>query len=201
MLGKLADRMLLIALATGGLTATTIAQELPWITFEDVLSTSFCDVVNAVDEQGEALELVVLPDAFTGIENLVIITGRDTTLLDTEVTEEGDVYYLGDPTGFIVFAEDGDGYRTLWWTGLGDRVVQINSFTGEPSLSEYFPTDFFNVPCDACYNWDDPSVCAADDPDDGADVTINICGTSVPLAMMGTFFGLLVTGCVRRRFW
>ncbi|MBU0719582.1 MAG: hypothetical protein KJ749_15165 [Planctomycetes bacterium] len=200
MFGKPVNRILLIMLAVGGFTVTTMAQELPWITFDDVISTSFCDVVNAVDEHGEALELVVLPDAFTGIDNLVIITGRDTTLLDTEVTEEGDVYFLGDPTGFIVFADDGDGYRTLWWTGLGDRVVQVDSFTGEPSVSDYFPTDFFNVPCDACYNWDDPSVCTTDDSDDETDVTVNICGSGVSLAMMGTFFGLLVTGCVRRRF-
>jgi hypothetical protein len=126
------------------------AQIVPWDVFEDTLSDSVCDVVNAANA-----ELVVLSD--TG--QLVIVTGLDVTLEDTFVDLSGFVFFEGLPVGLIDFAEDGDGFRTLWWTSLTGRVVDVSGFTGEPAETELFPSDISGVPCDACDFWDDPAVC------------------------------------------
>lgn len=195
-----AKGILLITLIVAGVGPATHAQSLPWDTFVDTESSSVCDVVNA-----ENLELVVSTDSLTGIDNLVIVTGVDVRLADTEVLENGDVLYLGESAGFITFAEDGDGYRTLWWVGFGDRVVHVDEFTGEPTVTDFYPEDFVDVPCDACPLWDDPTVCEVPvTPDPGPTpgappVSISLCGTNTVVAMVATFIGLLGTGLIRRR--
>ena len=186
---KRISRMLLVVLpvVVGG--ASAIAQTVPWDVFEDALSDSVCDVVNA-----ENTELVVL--SATG--QLTIVTGPDVILDDTFVTVEGDVLYFGQPVGFITFETDGDGFRTVWWVALTGQVVNVDSFTGEPAVTNLVPSDFVDVPCDACDFWDDPTVCWEPDPV-VPPITINLCGTSTVLAMSMTFIGLVVTGVVRRR--
>ena len=84
------------------------AHGLPWEVYEDTLSASVCDVVNAANA-----ELVVLVD--TG--QFVIVTGEDVILEDTFVDFDGSVYLeTGIPgvlesVGFIDFADDRDGFR------------------------------------------------------------------------------------------
>lgn len=181
-------RVLIVVGLTTAMSANAFGQFLPWDTFIDPLSTSECDIVNA-----ENAELVVLSD--TG--QLVIVTGRDVILQDTFVTVEGDVFYLGQPVGFITYEADGDGFQTVWWVSLTGQVVNVDGFTGQPSVTDSLPADFLDVPCDACDFWDDPSVCAPLEPTDP--ITINLCGTSTALAMAMTFAGLTATGLVRRR--
>ena len=184
------SRALLVALpvVVGG--ASAVAQTVPWDVFDDALSDAVCDVINA-----ENAELVVLSD--TG--QLVIVTGRDVILEDTFVTAEGDVLYHGQSTGFITFETDGDGLRSVWWVSLTGRVVSIDGFTGEPAITDMLPTDFVDVPCDACDLWDNPTDCLEPDPV-VPPVTINLCGTNTVLAMSMTLIGLVVTGLVRRRY-
>ena len=157
--------------------ARTNGQEKPWNLYADVLSTSFCDVVNAGNT-----ELVVL----AGTGNLVIVTGSDVTLADTFVDDSGSVFFLGDPAGFIDFATDGDNFRSLWWLTLTGTVVDVDSFTGDPTDSGLTPADFTDVPCDACDFWDDPTVCLDDPP-----VTVRLCGMDVPLAVSLIAVGLM----------
>lgn len=167
-----------------------ISRAQPWDIFEDPLSGSVCDVINTDDA-----ELVVLSD--TG--QLVIVTGADVTLVDTFVDVNNDVYFEGLPAGFIDFADDGDEYRTVWWVSLTGYVVHVDDFTGEPTPTNYFPSDLIGA-CDACYYWDDPTVCATPvDPEPSpSPVTINFCGSAgTSLAM--TAFGLGVMGFVQRR--
>ena len=60
--------------------------------------------------------------------------------------------------------------------------------------------------CDGCDLWDDPNVCVIIDDDPVIDppplppLTINICGSSMPMALSLTFVGLMGTGLARRRF-
>lgn len=132
--------------------------QVPWDTFSDPLSSSVCDVVNAANA-----ELVVLSE--TGF--LTIVTGPDVILEDLFADTDGNVFYFGESAGFLEFAEDGDGFRTLWWVSNTGRVVEVDDFTSEPLVSDLFPDDFFDVPCDACGLWDDPTTCQLDEDGDG----------------------------------
>jgi hypothetical protein len=182
--------------------ASSLAQGVPWEIYEDEpISSSVCDVVNAANA-----ELVVLAD--TG--QFVIVTGDDVTLEDTLVDFDGFVYLetgipgLLDAVGYIGFAEDGDGYRTLWWTSLTGRVVSVDGFTGEPTETDLFPSDFYGVPCDACDYWDDPLACwdpsVDDDSDDYIDepITFNLCGLNAQVGAALTAVGLGFMGLTRR---
>jgi cysteine-rich repeat protein len=125
---------------------------LPWLTFPDSSSASVCEIINANN-----VELVVL----AGTRELTIVTGRDVILADTEVDVDRNVYFEGRQAGFITYAADGDGFRTLWWVSLTGRVVDVDPFTGEPGETNLFPDDYRNVGCDACEFWDDQVLCDA----------------------------------------
>ncbi len=130
--------------------ACLCGQVLPWDVFADTESSSVCDLVNA----GNA-ELVVLSS--TG--ELVVVSGPDVILADTFVDLDGFVFFGFEPVGVITFAEDGDGFRTLWWLSLDGFVFDVDSFTGLVLETGSVPTDIINVPCDACPFWDDPTAC------------------------------------------
>lgn len=151
-----------VPMATAGDVATTQ----PWIVFEDFNSNSRCGIVNA----GNA-ELVVLRDSF----QLVIVSGRDTILVDTFVDADNTVFFEGVPFGSLNFEEDRDGYRTLWWTTLTDTVVDIDDFSAKPRATDAFPDQFEKVPCDACEYWDNPADCD-DFVIDTPGLIFNFCG-------------------------
>lgn len=144
---------------------STPAQAAPWVLYADTASDSLCDVVNAAN-----LELVVLEA--TG--ELVGVTRTDVVFLDTFVDDDGFVFFQGLPAGFIEFAEDGDGFRTLWWLTLLGDVANVNEFTGEPTPTGLLPVDFFDVPCDACPFWDEPAECLDSDLD-GVEDLFDLC--------------------------
>jgi hypothetical protein len=144
-------------------------------------------------------------DPFTGIENLVIVTGGDVRLVDTELLPNNEILYLGEPAGTIVFEEDADGFLALWWVGFGNSVVNVDAFTGEPFVTNSRPEDFVVATCDGCDLWDDPNVCLIIDDDPVIDpvlppLTINICGSNAAMAMSLTLVGLMGTGLARRRY-
>lgn len=166
---------------------TVQAQFIPWDTFIDDASDSICDVVNAGNAQ-----LVVLNTT----RQFVIVTGSDVTLVDTFVDTNGLVFFEGEPAGVIGFALDGDGFRTLWWLSLTGNVVEVDGFTGQPSLTNQLPEDFIDVPCDACLFWDDQSVCLIDD--DPTDVVVRLCGVDVPITLGVTMLALPFMSSARR---
>lgn len=131
-----------------GMTNTVLAQ--PWDLFVDPLTGEACDLVNATN-----VELVVYSD--TG--ELVIVSGPDLFLGDSFVYANGDVDFDGLPFGFIDFAEDGDGFASLWWLTDFGTVVEMDLFLYFPFDSGLFPDEFVGVPCDACPFWDDPFDC------------------------------------------
>ena len=149
-------------------TSPATAQTLPWDVFLDIFSTSVCDLINA-----ENAELVVLRNT----DQLMIVTGGDIILQDTFVDANGFVFFEGLPFGVIDFAEDGDGFRTLWWTSILGTVVHIDEFSGLPSASDLFPSDFFTVPCDAEPFWDGCLIDA--DCDDANICTFDTCNGGV----------------------
>jgi hypothetical protein len=151
------------------------AQLQPWQLWVDPQTGSRCDVINAANA-----ELVVLLDDF----RLTIVSGPDLILEGTIVDSQGFVYFLDQPAGIIDFATDGDGFRTLWWMTLNGRVMEVDELSGGPTPTLEFPTDFTDVPCDACPFWDDPAICPDDSP-------VRICGLGVPLAGTLTLAGLL----------
>jgi hypothetical protein len=146
----------------------------PWNIYVDTESDSVCDVVNASN-----VELVVLSDNGP----MVVITGPDIVLPATDVDDEGFVFFEGDQVGFIQFALDGDGFRTVWWLTLSGTVVHVDTLSGEPFDSGLFPDEFVSVPCDACLLWDDPIECGGslvDSDLDGVDDPFDFCpGTPI----------------------
>ncbi len=166
-------RSVLVLVGVIVVCATSVSQaQVSWDVFDDTESTSTCDIVNTADS-----ELVVL--SATG--QLMIVSGVDTILTDTFVRANGDVDFEGNPTGFIGFAEDADGFRTLWWQTIGGRVVQLDAFDAEPFESDLAPSDFASVPCDACEFVDDPpfGVCDGDLVIDIPPISVDFCGTGV----------------------
>lgn len=168
--------------------SAAMAQTPPWDIFDDAQSTSTCDLVNASDT-----ELVVLR---TG--ELAIITGRDVTLADSFVNDQGDVFIGNDQFGFISFATDADGFRTLWWTSLTGRVLDIDGLTLEINETDKFPDDFADVPCGVCDSglWDIRADC---DDIDVPPVTVRLCGNDVVITMIMSFGGLLAFAVPMRR--
>ena len=137
----------LAVLVPGGIVTRTVAQEVPWDVFFDLETDAACDVVNAGN-----LEVVVLSD--TG--ELVVVTDDDYKLdAAAFVDAEGVFFFEGIPLGQIAFANDGDGFRTLWLLDLGDYVLELDPDTGEPIFTSLIPDDFVGVPCDAFELWDD----------------------------------------------
>jgi hypothetical protein len=159
------------------------AQDVPWDVFSDApLSSSVCDLVNAGN-----MELVVLSD--TG--ELMIVSGSGVILEDTFVDASWSVFFEGEFVGIIGFAEDGDGFRTLWWTTLTGEVVDLDEFTFEPLLSGLFPSDFVDVPCDACDFWGNPMFCAVPGVDsdlDGVEDAFDLC-PNTPFLEIADDFG------------
>ncbi len=207
--------------------STSLAQSVPWVLFQDSLTFSACDVVNA-----ENAELVVL--IATG--ELVLVTGSDKIVDGTFVDIDAPgppwfVFFFGEPAGVVDFAVDGDGFSTLWWLSptllpfADPLVIHVNTFTGQPTATDLFPTDFVDVPCDATPFWDgclsdsecddgdectldicDAGVCdnapifgCDDDRADGPVITINFCGTSTGMSLALTAIGLGLTCLTRRR--
>ena len=127
-------------------TDQAVGQTVPWEVFVDTESASVCGLVNA-----ENAELVVLRES--GL--LVIVTEQDVILENTFVDAEGTVFVDAYEVGYLTFALDGDGFRTLWWVSLTNRAIHIDGITGEASESDYKPTDFNDVLCDACPFWDE----------------------------------------------
>lgn len=166
------------------LTNSVTAQTPPWDVFDDAQSSSTCDLVNSADA-----ELVVLRD--TG--ELTIITGRDVTLADSFVNADGDVFIGNDQFGFIAFATDADGFRTLWWTSLTGNVIDIDGITLEISETTLSPGDLANVPCGVCDSglWDFRADC--DDPV-VPPITVRVCGNDVVIPMIMSFGGLFAFG-------
>lgn len=138
---------IMIVVAVVGLWSSPIFADLPWEVWEDSESTSVCGIVNA-----ENVELVVQRSD----EMLIIVTGQDITLTNTFVRENGDVLVDGVVTGGLTFALDEDGYRTLWWVAdETGTVMSVDSITLNATPSDFAPSDFSDVPCDACPFWDE----------------------------------------------
>lgn len=169
---------------------SAFAQIGPWATFDDPLSNSLCDVINADNAQ-----LVLI----SSTNQLAIVTGTDVILEDTLVDESGLVFFEGNQVGTIDFATDGDGLRSIWWMSLTGTVVEVDEFTGEPSPTNRFPTDFQNVPCDACEFWDNPAACEVPDPDPPPPITVRLCGSNIALPFGMTASSLLALSLIRRR--
>ncbi len=184
-----------IALAVAGITTAQSFAQTAWDQFFDDpnISDSICGVVNA-----ENAELVVLSDT----AQLMIVTQNDTILQDTFVDANNNVFFENQPTGFIEFFDDGDGFRSLWWVALNGQVVAIDPFTAAPSASTALPSEFTNVACDACEFVDLPpaEIC---DPVVGPDlppIEIVLCGVmgdEVAASML--FFGVVGLKHVRRK--
>jgi len=162
---------------------SVLAQSDPWVTYADSASDSRCALVNASNA-----ELVV--SAATG--QLILVSGTDVTLQDTLVDADGFVFFEGQPFGLIGFAEDGDGFRTLWWLTLTGTTVEVDPITAVPSASLDTPADFADVSCDACDFWDDQSICVP------PPITVPLCGIDVPVALPMIVLGLGIMGFVQR---
>jgi len=185
----------IVVLCACGLSRGQTAQTKPWRSFQDVITGTVCDTVNANNAQ-----LVV--DAQTN--HLVIVSGSDIDLADAIMTDQGFVTFEDNPGGTIDFATDGDGNTRLFWMTLTGSVVNVNAFTGEPSDSRKAPDDFSSVRCDACPLWDDPKVCDTSKPPDNPPptTTFNLCGVDVPVTvgMIGLLLlPLRALGASRRR--
>ncbi len=152
----------IFGLATALLATSARGQATPWDQFIDPVTGITCDVVNAIsiDAFGSVLsvEIVVLSD--TGF--FLDVSGPDTLLPDIFADENLDVFFLGLPFGSLGFADDGEGLASVWWMSAFGTVMHVDSVTLQPSLSNFFPSDFVDVLCDACPLADNPIDCDAD---------------------------------------
>jgi len=157
--------VLAAVLVLGGNVSSNFAQEVPWDVFPDLESDAACSVVNAGN-----LEVVVLSD--TG--ELVVVTEEDYPLDDAAFVDENGVFFFdGIPVGQISFADDGDGFRTVWLLAPDNTVLELDPLTGEPIFTDLIPDDFVGVPCDPFELWDD------DDFDDVPD-ELDLCPDTPP---------------------
>lgn len=173
-------------------TTPALAQSKPWASFQDPITGTVCDVINANNAQ-----LVV-----DQTSHLVIVSGADVNLQDAFVDAQGFVIFEEESSGTIDFAVDDDGNTRLFWMTLTGSVVNVNGFTGEPSDSGKTPDEFSGVRCDACPLWDDPRVCDnPDDPDDPDQptTTFDLCGVDVPVTVGLIGLGLVPWRLTRSR--
>lgn len=160
-----------------------------------------CGVVTAAN-----VELIVLYS--DGV--MVIVSGADVVMEDLTVDADGKVFYRDEPAGIIGFADDMDGAPTLFWLTLGGTVVQIDTFTGEPSDSGIFPDEIGATECDACELIDQSSLCGGNgggngndngnDNGNGGPIKLPIlCGSGVPGAAALSMLMLPFVGRSARR--
>lgn len=172
-----------------------------WTSYTDDLTGTECGVVNAWNA-----ELVVLFES----GNMVVVTGPDVIMEDLYVSAQSEVYYFDEPAGFLEFAEDGDGLPTLFWTTLSGTLVEIDTFTGEPSDSGMFPEERFDTGCDGCDFVDQSSVCGDTTTDGNSNSnssTIDLgelivpllCGTGTTSGTVAAFVLLPFLGLFTRR--
>ncbi len=174
-------------------TTTAYAQSYPWDVFEDLASGSVCDVINGGEVNGQTSEFVVYTD--TG--ELILVTGNDTILGDSFVDANNDVFFDGQYFGFVDFAEDADGFSTLWWLDDLRQVVAFDTFTLSPVTTTQTPDEFEAVPCDACDFWDDQTVCDVVDPGPaggGPSISFSFCGQGMLAGTLLSLMGLFALG-------
>lgn len=171
-------------------SVATVSAQIPGVDlFQDSESASICDLVNSANAH-----LVVLTD--TG--EFALVTGEDTRLEGTFVDVNGDVFVNDEPAGFVTFADDGDGLRSLWWLAPSGFAVHIDTITLQISESQILPDQISDVPCDACTFWDVAADCqSTEPPPDERPVVINFCGSGI--AMMGLPMMLGLHGLRARR--
>lgn len=146
------------------------AQPVPWEEFPDPESPSLCGVINAA-----TAELVVLRSTGELVIVSDVVSEVDQVIPGTFVGSDGDVFFGLFAAGFLAFADDGDGFRTLWWISATGHVFDVDPITFLPIETILFPDDFFDVPCDACELWDDPTACIFDEDDDGIENMDDVC--------------------------
>ena len=161
---------------------TMASAQTAWDVLEDSQSLSVCGVINAVNAAtGAPIELVILSQT----SQLMIVSEADVVLIDTFVDADNNVFDRDDPRGFIAFATDADGFRTVWWVSLDGTVVEVDPFTAEIFAGVSFPDEFSDVPCDACNFVDSPPVGVCSDlPIDVPPLVVNFCGSGTGGAAM-----------------
>ena len=111
-----------------------------------------CGLINA-----ENVSLVVSDQ--TG--SLILLNGADRELVNTGVTEDGQVVIDDEYVGYIEYASDArDRMRVFWVTEIGS-LYRLET-DGEPVATETFPEEVTGN-CDPCDGyWDDEDDCYVD---------------------------------------
>jgi len=188
-------RGVIVAGLLAGWAAAPLYGQIPGVDlFQDSESDSVCDVVNSANAQ-----LVVLQD--TG--EFVLVTGEDTRLEGTFVDVNGDVFVDDDPAGFVTFADDGDGLRSLWWLAPSGFAVHVDTITLQISESSVLPSQIIDVPCDACAFWDVAADCKRSNPPGSGPpaVRITFCGSGLGMIGLPLLLGLAGFGRFRGAAW
>ena len=163
-----------------------------WDVFQDPETGETCGVVNTSN-----VDLTIVAD--TG--EVILITGRDTLLDRLFVDEDNNVFYNGFASGLIVFADDADGYPSVFWITDRGTVVEVDERTGEPLDSGLFPEEVGNTGCDPCDSIDDDPFCYEDVIDGGDDVHVGpiLCGAGAGPALLLSGAALPLAGRMHRR--
>lgn len=146
-----------LALLLAGCATSAALGQIPGVeTYTDQASGSTCNLINTAN----GAHLVVLePIVEDPFRRFALVTGTDVTLSSSEIDDDLNVFFGGELFGRIAFLEDGDGLATLWWVDNFDNVIGLDSVTLDPFQTEDRPTDFQDVPCDACEFWDREEDC------------------------------------------
>jgi hypothetical protein len=155
-----------------------------WVVFVDPVTGERCGIVNSA-----YLELTVLEN--TG--QLVIVTGADTLLSSLFVDANNNVYQDGFSAGWIGFADDADGFASVFWLTDRDTVVEIDEITEDLYDSGLYPDELGNLGCNACDFVDDAYLC------DGVGDGGFICGFGAPSALIPILLLLTAAKLTARR--
>lgn len=156
-------------------TSITVAQTPFYRLFTDEPTTpSLCDVVNLARASAGVIDA-------TG--ELQVLDGA--VIPFSQVDVNGFVSVDRVPVGFIAFADDGDGLRTLWWLWFDGSVVDLDRQSEQPRGTLQLPSDFQRVACGACDIIDDLEICGCGDApgccnenadcDDDNECTTDVC--------------------------
>ena len=117
---------------------------------------------NWVDESGVECGLINAENVSFVVSDqtgsLILLNGADRELVNTGITEDGQVVIDDEYVGYIEYARDSrDRMRVFWVTEIGS-LYRLNT-DGEPVATETFPEEVTGD-CDPCDGyWDDDNDC------------------------------------------
>lgn len=165
-----------------------------WAEFTDPATSTVCGTINTPN-----FDLTVIDS--TG--EVVIVNGPDEVVPDLFVDIDNQVIFADSIIGDVVFSTDADGLPALFMIDLDGFVIDLDTVTLEPVLTDLLPENVGNTSCDACdFVDDDGGICGGIVGGGGGlfPGSIILCGNGGLFGLFGAALVPLITRRQRRRF-